>query len=588
MRLARIIPLAIVCVLWWAACIADASPVRPAVERVDAVLGQPLLVPVAVNDPAVLVRPGAVRIRLDDGQEPPVAFFRIDSAGRTEAGWIGRVAQYRAVSASEALRAGAANAGTPGVWYAEIALPLEAVSQGIWFGETRWEINWLPDPERAALESAGRPLWASPVPPEAADSPDLIAALDAVDADPFQRWRVRLVRDGLAPRGAADRTDAGGTDLSALRADLGADPGERLLDAIARHHEARWQLILGRLALVDPDAAARLRRRLGGVAMIDGRWLPAWTPDSPTLRSLQADLLSPFVDDRTRVLRALGWLDAQPKAVAWVVDDAGAPGQDEGRLTATIGVLSLPALETPLMVQVSGALEGPVLVTVPARIAARVHTGVPMLGPRGRSTETRTVTVPVRVGRSDTQAETLGAVPSAAPPGLPIGPLLANWTMESLLAGEVGLDAQPSVPGATVSGSLRRAGPPGRGSVSTGWRVFLRCASPADQTAGVPDAVTIWTGPFGLPRAVWRVSRDGTVQRLFGSGSLAGVRVVETAEGWALDAELPPDAADEDDILRLGLTRELGETRASWPRRMTPGQDEPGRMPVDLRRWSGF
>jgi hypothetical protein len=474
------------------------------------------------------------------------------------------------------------------VWYALIALPLEAVSQGIWFGETRWEINWLPDPERAALESDGRPLWVSPVPAEASGSADLRAALDAIALDPFQRWRVRLARDGLTPRGAGDRTDAGGTDLASLRRDLGTDQGERFLGAIARHHESRWQLILGRLALVDADAADRMRRRLGGVALIDGRWMPAWTPDSASLRSLQADLLSPFVDDRTRVVRALGWLDAQPKAVAWVVDDAGAPGQDDGRLTATLGVLSMPALETALMVQVSGAIDGPVLVIVPARRAERVRTSVPMLQGRGDSPDTRTTTVPVRIGRSETQVEALATVPGASPPAVPVGPLLAGWTMESLLAGAVERDAEPAIAGASAVGSVRRSSRPGTGGVASGWRVFVRCGSPGARAGPGADAVTIWTGPFGLPRAVWRVSRDGTVQRLFGSGSLAGVTVVETAGGWALDAELPPDAVDDDDILRLGLTREYGETRTSWPRRMTPGQDEPGRLPIDVRPWSGF
>lgn len=572
--------------LWFAAFPGMASPVRPAVERVDAVLGQPLLVPVVVDDASALTRPGSVRIRLDDGQEPPVSFFRVDGVGWTDHGWLGRVARYRATPATEAVRADPKIAGEQGVWYAEIALPLEAVSQGIWFGETRWEVNWLPDPERAALESLGRPLWASPVPREAANSPDFQAALDALENDPFQRWRVRLVRDGLAPRGGKDRTGPEGTDLSALRDDLTTDRAARLIDAIARHHEARWQLILGRLALVDADAAARLRRRLGGAALIDGRWMPVWTPDSPSLRSLQDDLLSPFVDDRTRVVRVLGWLDAQPKAVAWVVDDAGAPGQEEGRLTATLGVLSMPALEVPLMVQVSGALDGPVLITVPARQADRVGTGVPMLGSRGLSAETRTVTVPVRVGRSDTAVEVLAAVPAAAPPSFAVGPLLASWTMNSLLDGAVQRDAEPSVVGSFAAGSVRRASAPGEGGLASGWRVFLRCGSPGGPARA--DAVTIWTGPFGLPRAVWRVSRDGTVQRLFGSGSLTEVWVVETENGWALDAQLPPDAVDEDEILRLGLTRDLGDTRTSWPRRMTPGQDEPGRLPIDVRRWSGF
>lgn len=560
---------------------ARAEPgVAPAVERIDAILGHPLVVPVRAEDPRDLLRPGSARIALDDASSPRVSFYRLEPAGLDDAGWLGRVTRYRALPASEALRR---PVQPPGVWYALIELPLEAVTQGIWFGSERYEVNWLPDPERAALESDGRPLWSSPVPPEARVADAVVRALEASARDPFQAWRVRLVRDGIAPTGGEDRAGAGGTDLGALREEVGAGAGERFLGELSRHHEARWQLILGRLALIDPEAAERLRRRLGGVAVIDAEWMPLWTPDSPELRALQADLLSPWVDDRTRVLRALGWLDAQPGALAWVIDDAGSPGLEDARLNPTIGVLSLPAREGPQLIEVGGASGSPVLETIPSRRAAVFDAGVPLVEGRGSGTATRTAALPVRVGRSDTAVQAVASVVGARPPGVRVGPLLRGWTMPALLEGSPASDALPD-PDALATGLVRNTARPGRAGPGEGWSVYLELGG----SPGPEDAVTIHTGPMAVPRGVWRIERDGTVHRLFGGSDLVELRVAETEDGWAIDARLPPGAIDEDGVLRLGLTRERAGERTSWPRRMTPGQDEPGRLPIDTTRWSGL
>lgn len=559
------------------------AQVLPAVERVDAILGHPLVIPLRVDDPRVLVRSegpaGRVRIVLDDASRPPVSFFRLEQAGIVDGGWVGQVPQYRALPAAEALR----RASQPsGVWYALIELPLEAVTQGIWFGSERYEINWLPDPERAALESGGRRLWASPVPPEARTAEPVTRALQTLNADPFQRWRSRLVADGITPTGGEDRVGADGTDLEALREDLDAGPGSHFLAELARHHEARWQLILGRLALIDEEAAVRLRRRLGGVAWLDGRWMPMWTPDSSDLRTLQGDLLSPWVDDRTRVLRALGWLDSQPLALAWVLDDAGAPGLDDTRLNTTIELLSLPARDGSLLLEVGGSGSGPTLETVPPRRVMRVSTGVPLVEGRGRGPDIRTTTVPIRIGRSDASVEAMATIPGARPPGVTVGPLLRDWTMPALLAGSPALEALPP-PGVWSSGQIRNTARPGRGGTDDGWSVYLELEGPGDR-----DAVTIHTGPKAMPHGVWRINRDGTVQRLFGRSDLRSLSVARTPRGWVLDAGLPASAIDDDGVLRIGLTRDRDGERTSWPRRMTPGQGEPGRLPIDTTRWSGF
>jgi hypothetical protein len=603
-------PLRLIVLLFVAA--SASGHVRPAVERIDAILGHPLLVPVRVDDPRLLLPVGQApgtsvwgqswaadpseagrgrtRVALDDGQTLSVAYFRLEQVASERAGWLGAAARYRALPAPDAVRRGV---GPAGVWYAVIEMPLEAVTQGIWFDDDRYEINWLPDPERAGLESGGRALWASSAPPGAADSPAVRAALDALRADPFESWGGGRGRGGGAPAPGADRTGRDGTDLGALRADLAADPGGRFLGELARHHEARWQLILGRLALIDPEAAERMRRRLGGVVRLDGVWVPFWTPDSPELRALQTDLLSPWVDDQTRVLRALGWLDAQPKALAWVIDDAGQPMPGESRLHALLGLLSVPARDAPLMAELGGAAGVPTLETVPPRQGVSMRAGVPLLEAPGSGQAVRTTAVPVRIGRESASVEAVATVAGVRPPGLRIGPLVHDWTLPALLEGSAGAGALPGADGATV-GVLRRVGAPNRAPEDAGWAVFLACAAPGPGE----DAVTLYAGPYGLPRGVWRVARDGAVHRLFGPSDLSAVSVAETPDGWALQAELPAGMADEDGLLRIGVTRERtvragagGEPvieRTAWPRRMTPGQDAPGRIPVSLDAWRGF
>lgn len=569
------------------------ADVRPAADRVDAIVGHPLVVPIVADEPGDLRQPPEVR--LDDARALHVEVYRLTPAPGVDGGWIGRVARWAAVPGAEAAKA---EPVPPGIWYAVVDLPIDAVSQGVWFDGVRHEVNWLPDPERASLEAKGRPLWASPVPSEARGSEPLRAALDAVAGDPFQRWRVRLCDDGIAPTGGIDRTGASGTAIDAVRADLETTDEQRFLDELARAHEARWQLILGRLALIDEETAFRVRRRLGGVVVIDGEWVPAWAPDSTDLRVLQADLLSPWVDDETRVLRARAWLDSKDKAVTWVVDDAGGELFGESRLSPTLGVLSLPARDADMLVEVAGPVGGPDFIRAPAREAVRVVASVPMVEKRGRSAAVRTNILPMRVGRTDADVEPIATVVGASPPGVGVGPLLHGWTMGALLENAPEQGAAVPVTRGTV-GLIRRVAPPDDGDPSKGWSVFIRSAAPVRTKADVAeqiedwvddwveDWVEVWAGPFGVPRGVWRVWRNGSVQTLFGPAPV-GVEMVEVGGGWAFDLRLPESAVDPDGVLRLGMMRSLGDERTSWPRRMTPGQTEPGRLPIDTRSWSGL
>ncbi|MFK7882783.1 MAG: hypothetical protein AB8F26_01200 [Phycisphaerales bacterium] len=557
--------------------------IRPVAERVDAIVGHPIVLPVVVEDVKELKRPPSVR--LDDARVLDVAVYRLMPAAPVDAGWAGRVSRWSAESAEAAIKRDPLPAG---VWYAVVDLPIDAVSQGIWFDDVRYEVNWLPDPERAALEAGGRSLWSSPVPEAARESAALQEALDTIAGDPFQRWRVRLCADGIAPIGSTDRTDATGSVLEDIRADLAESDQDRFFQEVARSHEARWQLILGRLALIDEETAHRLRRRLGGVVLIDGVWLPSWMPDSTDLRSLQSDLLSPWVDDDTRELRARAWLDSKPKAIAWVIDDGGSELFGESRMSPTLGVLSLPARDADMLVEVAGPIGGPELVRATSRISTRVVGSVPMVERRGRSDAIRTNSLPVRIGRSDATVQPVATVVAARPPGVRVGPLLNAWTMGALLSNEPDQGSLPSA-ARSATGLVRRSGAPGDSDAASGWSVFMRCAAAAPAAGGdeASDWVTVWAGPFGVPRGVWRVSRSGSVQTLFGPAPV-DVSFVDEDGGWAFDLKLPRSVVDPDGVLRIGFERDLGGTRTSWPRRMTPGQEEPGRLPIDTRAWSGL
>ncbi len=553
------------------------AKVRPAGDRVDAIVGHPLVLAVVADEASDFREPPEAG--LDDGRGLGVEVFRLVPAAPVDGGWIGPVARWHALPAREALRRDALPLGA---WYAVIDLPIDAVSQGLWIDGERYEVNWLPDPERASLEAGGRPLWASPVDDAARASASFEAAMDAIAGDPFQAWRVRLIADGITPTGGEDRTGAQGTELDAVRSDLATTDAQRFLDELARSHTARWQLILGRLALSDAETASRMRRWLGGSAWIGGAWRPVWAPDSLALRALQVDLLSPFVDDQTRALRARAWLDSQPTALAWVIDDAAAEDLGDGRLNPTLGVLSLPARDAPMVVEVAGPIGAPDLITAQPRRMTTVEASVAMLETRGRSLTTRTNSIPVRIGRAELNLDAVATIAGARPPGVRIGPLRRAWTMPALVAGTPDAGAS-AAPGRGATGLVRRMARPYVADSGEGWSVFMRLDAPE----GARDAATVWTGPYGLPRGVWRVGRDGSVRTLFGAAP-AEVSIVETETGWAFDLRLPASAIDPDGVLRVGVERDLDGERSAWPRRMLPDQEEPGRLPIDTRTWSGF
>lgn len=585
-------------VLAWA-CGARAAepPVRPASARIDAVHGRRIVVPVEIPDERAVRR--GVTLRTDDGTPVPAEFAWLTAAPEPAPGWLGAGVRWRAIPGDEAARM---RERPPGAWRMILDPPMGVFGQGVWIDNTRFEVNWLPDPWRLGLRPDGthpEGMWASPAPAGAVESPAVARAIRRLSADPTNRWRARLLADGLKPAGAMTRAeDAKGPvrSFAALREELDQDDaGAEALEAIAEQIESQWQVALARLWVLDPELAAAVRRTAAGVARFGDAWAPAWDPSPLVVDDLLEDLVNPFVDDETRALRARAWLSTQPRAVVWVFDDGGRQDGVTGDLLPTIGVVSTPRLDVAALVGVEGS-SGPELEPVPARelrvigasvAAQRRPSGAPALS----GAEVR-----VRVGTWRTSVRVDDTVVEARPPGVRVGPLVEDWTMPAWWTGRAGEGAAPPAGARTAAVLTRRARPSG-GESRSGWTVLVECSAPEAGEEGAEvraaDAVRLWVGPYGRPTAVLRVEETGRVtdEATPGAGGFGGITldVVRSAGRWAFEITLPPDAVGEDGILRLGIDRtDAAGRHTAWPRRMLPWQDEPGRTAIDTRAWDGL
>ncbi|MEZ6165017.1 MAG: hypothetical protein R3B67_11335 [Phycisphaerales bacterium] len=330
---------------------AHAQSPQPISDRLDAIVAYPLVISLRVPDENALRR--GVTTRIDDGRtftSTPYWVGRIPYLSLPS--WITSYGQWEAMPYEQARRTPPEQRPS-GSWFIVVPLPIDAVGQGLWFDQTRYELNWLPDPERSLLEADTvehtrdfASFWSMHLDEQTRDDPSVTNAIAQLRRDPFQHWRARLLTDGLDPdRTRARETLANTPDaLRSIELELSTQsPGIDLLNAIARQQEARWQIILGRIWLIDPETAERLKQTLMRTARFYDRTLPIWSDNQSDLAQLSHDLLSPFVNDDTRVLRAKAWLETQPRSIAWVIDDQGSIEANTERLLPTLGVISMPS-----------------------------------------------------------------------------------------------------------------------------------------------------------------------------------------------------------------------------------------------------
>ncbi|MBO6512688.1 MAG: hypothetical protein JJ974_01830 [Phycisphaerales bacterium] len=569
-----------------------AQNIKPQTDRVDAIVTHPLILPVSVEDPGKLK--SGIKVRLDDGRRVPArAYFVWSRGSRNSTGWTRSTPVWNVIGADKYTRSTPKESGT---WIAIIDLPIDAVGQGIWIEEVRYEPNWLPDPMRVILETSTRDddgFWDPALEPYQSASTLIQTAIANLRADPFNRWRAQLLTDGFDPSnrdsGASAQTDR---ELIAIHTDLVQTKSSAVLDEIADHFAARWQIILGRIWLIDPQVAMRLKSRLAQTATThDGVIVPLWLDDTAQLSALAHDLLSPFVNDELRVERIDAWLDAQPQSMSWVVDDAGHPTRYPVTLTPTVGMLGLRDTLTDSQANLariqSEGIAPVVEMLEPGVLTERMlPTPSGVFSPKTQSDEPRALTV--QIGRDRSIIKALGSIPQAEPPGVLVGPLLTDWTLQAFSTRRSALGALPPDP-QRVAGMVHRIAPLDEPDHRVGWRLYLECA--VDDSASAEEtSIGIWIGPMNATRIAWSISRSLGLVEMRSDADLnpdPTYSFVEDGDRWIIELDIPPRAINEDGFLILGLTREDASSRSSWPRRMMPWQEEPGRFVIDTTAWNG-
>lgn len=286
-----------------------------------------------------------------------------------------------------------------------------------------------------------------------------------------------------------------------------------------------------------------------------------------------------------------------PDAVAWVVDDAGA---DPAR--AVIACVSLDPRAASVEFSASATLPAPPApVLLPLLAVQRIE--VSLVAPAPAADLATRITAATRGGEitylvsaGPRRLRILDRTWPVAPPGLDIGPLLAEWNMASWTAGI------PRTPAAVL--------PPPVGSVPLAsdwltaarllrqddgqWLLYVECAcgprAAADSDSLLGESLTIWLGSADAPAAAFQITPDGRMIDRRRPATPAQVRINRSdpaAPGWIAWVPIPDSAIDRSGLLRIAIERtDARGVRSSWPRPVFPWQEQPGRLLLDLSAWS--
>jgi len=570
-----------------------------------AIPGRTLVVPL-VEDVASSTRRGAPTgaqlpvVRFGAGQPVPVRVFRITPVGVTEPPrsaplrfWLGPSLRWQSQEVLAGVSPDAARGKSGGPTEAQqqatvllIPVPDGAAGVPMFVNDRTVALAWFePPPPSTGSAISARPLG------DATSMERLGEVLLPLWNDPLSRWRVRLLLDRLPAALIWPR---------AMPPDRFDDPG---LDAIARQAEDRWRVGLEEIRRVDPRLSEEVVHRLTTVVRLpQGALVPAWPTDDSATGELLRTLLDTSTGRTKKADSARAWLASQPEAHAWVIDDAGSerriitegtPDQRSRRagplilgaleepvievIDATVGVTELRGKRADAMVSQTEFGANPGLVVASHESAALPASARALPGtPVGQ--------VWVRLGG---WAERLGVVArplAVEPPGLRLGPLVAEWTQVSWLAGAPVMQAGPAI----GVGLLQRS------TSGTAWEAVVECRWPQSDTESGPldaeaDRVVLWCGPYRQSRVAIEIGPDGQVSYPLGASVRARAACVREPGRWVALIEIPRAAFEPDGSLLLGLERrDPSGQRWSWPRPMMPGQSEPGRAAIDVSTWGSL
>ncbi|MCA9311207.1 MAG: hypothetical protein KDA21_08375, partial [Phycisphaerales bacterium] len=164
------------------------------------------------------------------------------------------------------------------------------------------------------------------------------------------------------------------------------------------------------------------------------------------------------------------------------------------------------------------------------------------------------------------------------PPGLRLGPLVASWTSPGLRTDSSG----PPLEGPRTAALVQRG-------ASDRWELYLECEAMEAGSGPGEDTVRVYFGPRGDSSHIIALNASGSaiLERRRGRPSAWTDVVMGEGEGtWTALLPVPPGVIGSDGTFLVGLTRHDRTGRvSSWPRPMYPGQDEPGRVVIDLNYW---
>lgn len=574
----------------------DRAAVVPAETGMDAVFGRPVVFRVSPTGQRV---PATVEVKLDDGHTVIgeiqwVRVVRASSRDCTIPAWLPQPLSFEAFDPADA-RAGSGI----GSWMMRLAYPLTSSGQGFWMGGVRYEPNWLPDPRRLVAQGVVGRAWSSPLTMEQQHDPLYTRLIEPYRDHPLAGWRFDLAMDVFEPGVEFNHPEDGGPilDLDALAAEIDRpDPFDPITRELGRLERARWQVALARLWNADPTLSLPVRERLVGAIVSPGGLLPAWVTDQYLYDDLLHALLDPRSTDERRASHAKAWLDGFDDAIAWVVDDAGRQDALTGAFIPTIGAVNMANRAVLAWARASD-------LSSPSDLAPLMPRQVQLL--RGEVLPTRLqdpqsgLGVEVQVGDWAGYLPSVGIAIPASPPGFAIGPLRASWTLDAWRAGNE--DQQPDLPRDQSAAVLLSRGPVpdaerarlnravGENIARETWTIYLEAKGPDDATGH--EFVELWFGPFAEPILAIRVHADGHLTDVFTDEPVPDLqtKVNRLADRWVATLELPARVIETGQIVRVGVVREdTCGRRSSWPRRLLPGQSEPGRVAVRLDAWTGY